>query len=188
MLLTFKEAPERGNYDEYPVLPAEVDPQLHLSRNDRVQPFYMTCAKDTIVVQMGGTGRVEFRDASVNYFDIEPGDFIYVPAGTEHRLHPDNENITYRYRAQHPGAESMTWRCDNCATELLRYAYDGDAVPIQAAYAAGCDAYNASSARTCKVCGHGHPELAHDAARWRALVAEIAAEDAAAVPEPAGAH
>ena len=82
MFFTFKEAVERGPFDEYPVLPEETDPQLHLSRNDRVQPFYALCGKDTVIVQMSGTGRVEFRDASVNFFDLEVGDFVYVPAGT----------------------------------------------------------------------------------------------------------
>ena len=181
---TFKEAAARGPFDDYPVLPAEIDPQLHLSRNDRVQPFYSVCGKDTVIVQMAGSGRVEFRDASVNYFEIDVGDFVYVPAGTLHRIHPDGENVTYRYRARLPGAESLVWHCEACDAELYRSDYDGDRILVQAAYADACDAYNGSAAlRTCKACGHAHSEIDVSAFHWRDIVAELAGEPvAAAVP------
>ena len=45
----FQQAREAGPYDEYPVLPAEIDPQLHLSRNDRPQPFFLICERDTVL-------------------------------------------------------------------------------------------------------------------------------------------
>jgi AraC-like ligand binding domain len=180
MLLTFKEAPARGAYDEYPVLPADVDPQLHLSRNDRVQPFYLSCSKDTVVVQMAGAGRVEFRDASVNYFDIGPGDHVCVPADTVHRLHPDATNTTYRYRAQIPGPEALLWFCERCETQLFRYDYDGSDVLVQTAYADGCEAFNASP-RACASCGNVHAAVDTNAFHWRAIAEEIGAEESAGV-------
>ena len=182
MLFTFKEVAERGPYDEYPVLPVEVDPQLHLSRNDRDQPFYLSCSKDTVVVQMAGTGRVEFRDSSVNYFELTPGDFVYVPAGTHHRLHPDGENVTYRYRARNPGMESIVWYCEGCDDVLFSVDYDGEHVPVQTAYADACETFNTSTAdRTCRSCAHVHPPLDLSAFRWREIAAELAADDSAAV-------
>jgi len=176
MFFTFKEAAERGPFDEYPVLPEEIDPQLHLSRNDRVQPFYLDCGKDTVIVQMAGEGRVEFRDASVNFFDLEVGDFVYVPAGTLHRIHPDGENVTYRYRARQPGAESLVWFCEGCGKELYRSDYDGNSVVVQTAYADGCDGFNGST-RTCAACGHVHPKIDLSAFRWREIAAELASQE-----------
>jgi hypothetical protein len=178
MFFTFKEAAARGPFDEYPMLPPEVDPQLHLSRNDRAQPFYAVCGKDTVLVQMAGEGRVEFRDASVNFFELETGDFVYVPADTPHRIHPTGENVTYRYRARRPGAEALVWYCDACNKELFRHAYDGDTVLVQTAYADGCEAYN-SAGRTCGACGHAHTALDLSGFAWREIAAELAREDAA---------
>jgi mannose-6-phosphate isomerase-like protein (cupin superfamily) len=180
MLFTFKEAADRGPFDEYPVLPEETDPQLHLSRNDRIQPFYVVCGKDTVIASMAGTGRVEFRDASVNYFETETGDFVYIPAGTIHRLHPEGENVTYRYRARQPGAEAVLWFCEKCNAELFRYDYDGDATLVQTAYAEACDAFNASPAtRTCKACGHEHAAIDVSPYHWREIAEEVAGEPAA---------
>ena len=45
--LTAREAPEAGPYDEFPTFPPGIDPQLCLSRNDRPQPFYLICGKDS---------------------------------------------------------------------------------------------------------------------------------------------
>ena len=82
---TFEEAPKRGPYDEYPMLPPGVDPQLCLSRNDAPQPFYLICEFDTVLLQMSGAGRLLLREAPVLYHRMEPGDFVYVPAGVPHR-------------------------------------------------------------------------------------------------------
>ena len=94
---TFREAKKLGPYDERPMLPDDVDPQLHLSRNDRIQPFYLICGKDTLIAQLSGEGRVEFQGTSVNYHPLAPGDFIYVPAGAPHRIVPDTECVNFRY-------------------------------------------------------------------------------------------
>ena len=97
MFLTFVEAANSGPYDERPMLPADIDLQIHLSRNDRPQPFFQICQHDTVLVVMAGKGRVQFKDSSVLYHHYEAGDFIYVPAGTPHRIVPDTESVHYRY-------------------------------------------------------------------------------------------
>jgi 3-hydroxyanthranilate 3,4-dioxygenase len=45
MLHTFKAALEMGNYEDVPVLPTSVDPQLYMSRNTVAQPFYLICGR-----------------------------------------------------------------------------------------------------------------------------------------------
>jgi 3-hydroxyanthranilate 3,4-dioxygenase len=85
---TFKEAPSRGNYDEFPMLELGIDPQVHLSRNTVPQPFFLICEQDTVLAQLSGEARVEFRNSSVNFFRMVLGDYVYVPAGTPHRILP----------------------------------------------------------------------------------------------------
>ena len=82
MLNGFKAAAEAGPYDEFPVLVPEVDPQVYLSRNDRPQPFYLICEKDTLLAQMAGTGRLFMKYSPVTVEPMQPGDFVYIPAGT----------------------------------------------------------------------------------------------------------
>ena len=89
---TFKEAAARGNYDEFPMLEIGIDPQLHLSRNSVAQPFFLICEQDSMVAQMSGAARIEFRNSSVGYFNTEIGDFVYVPGGTPHRIVPKSES------------------------------------------------------------------------------------------------
>src|SRR5262252_2071864 len=59
-LSIFQEAKAAGPYDEYPVLPPDIDPQLHLSRNDRPQPFFLICEHDCVLTQMSGRATVLF--------------------------------------------------------------------------------------------------------------------------------
>jgi len=73
MLHTFKAAHEVGNYEDVPVLPAEVDPQLYMSRNAVAQPFYLICGKDTVVVQMSGTADMYLKESSVCRFQRTSG-------------------------------------------------------------------------------------------------------------------
>ena len=40
---------EVGEYEDAAVLPAETDPQLHLSKNRQPQPFHLICAKDNVL-------------------------------------------------------------------------------------------------------------------------------------------
>ena len=44
----FDEAAKRGPYDEFPMFPPGIDPQIHVSRNNRPQPFHLICEHDTV--------------------------------------------------------------------------------------------------------------------------------------------
>ena len=177
MLLTFREAEQRGPYDEYPVLPPEVDPQLHLSRNDRPQPFFLVCEKDTVLVQMTGAGRLELRDCSVRWFDAVPGDFIYIPGGTPHRFTPEGVATQYRYKAARPGREEVRWYCEACDAMLACQAWDAEAMLPQEGYLAACSAFNAeSAARACRACDAVHPPIDLAPYRWAEVAQSIRAE------------
>ena len=176
MLSTFREAQKRGPYDEYPVLPADVDPQLHLGKNDHQQPFFLICEKDTVIAQFTGEGMVEFRGSSVNFFSLEPGDNVYVPGGTPHRFSPKTESIQYRYKAAQPGLEGVAWYCEECASELVRVIWDTKAELPQEGYLRACEQFNGNQdQRTCP-CGAVHPEIDLTPYNWHAVAAELRAE------------
>lgn len=177
-LLTFNEARNRGFYDEYPVLSAGIDPQLHLSRNDRQQPFWLICSADTVIVQMSGHASVVFKGLAVNGYDLEPGDFIYVPAGAPHRLTPRTESIQYRFKAEKPGLEGVAWYCEACGNEVYREVWDAEAEPAQAAYLRGCETFNSQETlRRCSQCGAVHALVDISGNRWAEIAAELSASD-----------
>jgi hypothetical protein len=177
---TFQEAAARGAYDEYPMLEVGIDPQLHLSRNTIAQPFFLICEQDTMIAQLSGTARIEFRHAAVNYFDAEIGDFVYVPGGTPHRIVPKSESIQLRYKAEHPGLEAVAWYAEQSDREISRVTWDcADELP-QEAYFRACRAFNATPAmRTCPDTGTVLPPIDLLPFRWEAVAAEIKAAEAA---------
>ena len=181
MFHLFKAAKEAGPYDELPMLPTDFDLQVHLSRNDRPQPFFLICDHDTQIVQMLGKGRVEFRESSVNSFDLEVGDFIFVPAGTPHRLIPDGEAVQLRYKAQHHELEGVVWYCEECGRELWREEWElADRSP-QEGYVKACETFNGDpSLRRCQGCGAVHPAIDLSGFRWGEIAAGLRAEAAGA--------
>ena len=176
MFMTFKEAEGAGPYDEYPMLAANVDPQLHLSRNDRAQPFHLICEKDCVLVQMSGRGRVRFADGGVRYFQLDAGDFVYVPAGMPHRIEPETMSVQYRYKASAAGLEAVAWFCEICGGALWRHTFDTAQVVPQRAYVEACAAFNRDGAkRRCGRCGTVHAEVEFPAERWRQIADELGA-------------
>jgi 3-hydroxyanthranilate 3,4-dioxygenase len=177
MLDTFEAARRAGPYDDYPVLPAGVDPQLHLSRNDRPQPFHLVCGKDCMIVQMAGKASVEFRDSTVLKFHLTPGDYVYVPAGTPHRIKPDGVAVQYRYKAEDSGLEAAAFYCEACGGPLHRSTWDNAEEIPQRAYLRVVQDFNASAeSRTCGRCGQVHPPLDLTDYRWSAIAEELAEE------------
>jgi 3-hydroxyanthranilate 3,4-dioxygenase len=177
MLSTFKEVGKRGSYDEYPVFPSDVDPQLHLSKNDCQQPFFLICEKDTVIAQFSGAGTVEFKGSSVNYFSLEPGDNVYVPAGTPHRFTPKDESIQYRYKANVPGLEGVAWYCGECENELDRVVWDTQSELEQEGYLRACNQFNGDKKlRTCSRCEAVHPEIDLSSFNWSDVAAELREE------------
>jgi 3-hydroxyanthranilate 3,4-dioxygenase len=174
MIDTFKDAEALGPYDEYPALVASVDPQLHLSRNDRPQPFYLICAKDTLLVQMSGTATLSLKHADVVNFRLIPGDFVYVPGGVPHRLIPNDVSINHRYKAERAGLEGVAWYCIKCGEELHRDVWDTEEELPQEGYARSTARFNAeASLRKCESCGSEHPPLDLAPFRWISVAKEL---------------
>lgn len=173
---TFKEAAKVGAFDERPMLPDEIDIQLHLSRNDRPQPFFLICAKDTMVALMSGAARVELKGTAVNEFAFDPGDYVYVPAGAPHRIVPATESVVLRYKPRRPGLEGVAWYCGACDLEVHRAVWDCASRSPQAGYLAASERFNADPRlRTCRGCATVHAPVDLAAYRWREIAAEIEA-------------
>jgi hypothetical protein len=181
----FEDAREAGPYDEFPVLPPDMEPQVHLSRNDRPQPFYLICERDTVLAQVSGDAMVAFAEGPARYFTLEPGDYVYVPAGTPHQITPRSESVQLRYKAKAPGLEGVAWYCPTCGAEVAREEWDtADELP-QDAYWRICQAFNADAARrACARCGTEHPPLDLTGIRWPEIAAAIRAATAE-TPAPA---
>ena len=161
------------------MLPAGIDPQLHLSRNDTKQPFWLICEKDTVLITIAGAGKVEFVAGPARYHTLAPGDFVYVPSGTPHRIVPSAPCVHLRYKAEHAGLEGVAWYCETCGTELHREVWDtADELP-QEGYLRATRAFNADAKRrTCK-CGAAHPAIDLTPYKWAEVAAEIRKDMAA---------
>ena len=171
---TYEVGAEAGAYDERPMLLPDIDPQLHLSRNDRPQPFHLICEKDCVLVQMSGEAKVEFTEGNVRYFTLEPGDFVYVPAGMPHRILPETSSIQYRFKARDAGLEGVAWFCQGCGADVHRHVWDTAETLPQEGYAEACEAFNeATDKRTCPECGAVHPAADTAGTRWREVAANI---------------
>jgi hypothetical protein len=163
-----------GPYDEYPVFIPGIDPQMYLSRNDRPQPFYLICEKDTLLVQMSGSARLQMKHPDVLGFSLSPGDYVYVPAGTPHRLIPESASINQRYKAEQAGLEGVAWYCESCQQELHRVVWDTKEQLCQEGYLAAVEQFNAGAdRRTCKACGAVHPTVDTTGFRWPTIAKEL---------------
>jgi len=172
--MVFREAGKLGAYDERPMLPDATQTQLYMSRNQEPQPFYLICEKDTLIVVFSGTGRIQLELTSVRSFPLEPGDHIYVPAGTPTRLVPETESVIMRYKAREAGLEGVAWYCESCANELHRHVFDTAQTFSQEGYLAGSRAFNAEeSLRRCSACGWVHPVIDVSRYRWEELARQL---------------
>jgi 3-hydroxyanthranilate 3,4-dioxygenase len=179
MLNAFKAAADLGSYDEFPVLVDGINPQVYLSRNTCPQPFFLVCERDSMLVQQAGTGRVYFKECSVLWHDLGPGDVAYVPAGTPHRFVPTTESVVARYKAEPAGLEGVAWYCEACGCELDRVEWDTAEELPQEAYVRACAAFNAEEGRrTCRACGALQPAIDLSGFRWLEIAAELRAHAA----------
>lgn len=171
----FREAEDVGAYDERPMLPDSVQTQVYLSRNDRPQPFFLICEKDTMLAVFSGQGRVDMQLTSVRSFPLEPGDHVYVPAGAATRIVPESTSIILRYKAREAGLEAVAWYCPRCEAELYRHVFDTATTFEQEGYLAGCRSFNDETVRrTCR-CGEVHPPVDLDGYAWERLAADLRA-------------
>jgi 3-hydroxyanthranilate 3,4-dioxygenase len=176
MVRTFEAAKECGPYDELPVLVADRDPQLHLSRNDRPQPFHLICSSDTLLAQLAGTATLDLEYSPVRYHRLEPGDVVYVPAGTPSRLTPDDVSINLRYKPLHAGLEGVAWFCNACGHEVHREEFDTEVELPQEAYWRACQAFNTDvELRRCPHCAKEHDQIDLSGIRWPEVAQAIRA-------------
>jgi hypothetical protein len=174
----FEAGADAGPYDELPLIPSRIDPQVSLSRNDRPQPFFLACSADSVIAVVAGTGTVEFRWSSVNTFGLEPGDHVYVPARTPHRISAAVDMVQLRYKARPAGLEAIAWFCDRCGSEVHRVTYDADVTIPQSVWAEATQAFNADPAMRRCSCGTEHPPLDLTGMRFDEVAEAIRAGDA----------
>lgn len=175
---TEKLAATVGNLDEYPAMPEGISPQLNLSCNKGDMPFFITCEKDTVIVQMSGVGRVEFKDSSMLYTSTVPGDYIYIPARTPHRTVCSTENMIYKYKSENAGLEAVSWFCQKCDKSVYSYTFDTANELAQEGYLNASNAFNGDAKlRTCESCGTEHPKADVSGNNWEAIVAELNSTD-----------
>lgn len=168
-VMTFGIARDVGAYEERPVVAGDTDPQLHISRNDRAQPFWLICEKDTVVVQMSGDARLAFSEGPIRFFDLVPGDFVYVPGGAPHHISPATESVQYRYKAREAGLEGVAWFCGFCGVEVARRTWDTAEILPQEGYVQACVWFDSfADHRTCGSCGDIHPQTDAPTDIWSA--------------------
>ncbi|KRA24912.1 hypothetical protein ASD65_11090 [Microbacterium sp. Root61] len=170
MLQTFEAAKEVGNYADVPVMPADVDPQITISRNWVTQPFYIAFEEDTVLALMSGSANVRLRDTNVKYWPVIPGDHVYVPAGTPHRLEPDGESVLIRFIGNDPAYRAAIFACERCDAELDRLEWEQDLdVEAVAIYAEIVRRFNEDlPKRTCPTCGTVADEISLEQLGWTA--------------------
>jgi mannose-6-phosphate isomerase-like protein (cupin superfamily) len=177
----FREAAKLGPYDEMPMLPDDKQVQVHLSKNDRPQPFYLICGKDSLLSLMSGAAKVEFKGTGIDHFALAPGSFVYVPAGAPHRIVPAESSVMMRYKHMQAGLEGVAWYCENCDAEIFREVWDTAATLSQKKYAEATSHFAAdASLRTCRRCSTIHPAPNLEGFRWSEAAGLIAAESSAA--------
>ena len=173
----WREAAKLGPYDEMPMLPDDKQVQVHLSKNDRPQPFYLICGKDSLLSLVSGAVKVEFKGTAVDHFALTPGSFVYVPAGAPHRIVPTESSVMMRYKQMHAGLEGIAWYCDSCDEEIYREVWDTATTVPQLKYDEVTSRFAAdASPRTCRHCGSTHPAPDLAGFRWSEVAREIAAE------------
>ena len=173
----FRESLHSRDYDERPMLPDDIDIQVHLSRNRLQQPFFLMYDKDTLLAQISGTGRIEFKGVNVAWFRCGPGDYIYLPAGVPHRYRPEAESVQLRYRPMNVGHEGVAWFCVGCDTELHREEWDCGESNSQEMYFSSCTRFNdEDSLRRCHGCGATHPPIDTAPYQWSELAREMRTE------------
>jgi len=175
-----REAAKVGAYAEKPMLPDDKQVQVHVSRNDRPQPFYLICGKDSLLALMSGAAKVEFKGTGIDHFALKPGSFVYVPAGAPHRVVPSEISVMLRYKQMHAGLEGIAWYCSSCDAEVFREVWDTEKELSQAKYEEISSQFAAdASLRTCRHCGSIHPAPDLVGFAWSEIAREIAAASSA---------
>ena len=126
---------------------------------------------------MSGQASIEFKAASVLSYSLEPGDFVYLPAGTPHRILPQTESVQLRYKAKQPGQEGVACYCSGYGAEVWREEWDTAEELPQEGYWHACWLFNTNDTqRVCGQCGADHPPVDLTGIRWPEIAAAIRTE------------
>jgi 3-hydroxyanthranilate 3,4-dioxygenase len=168
MLQAFDAAAGVGNYADLAVLPEDVDPQITVSRNWVDQPFHLAFEEDTVLAQLSGRCTVHLRGSNVLNYPMSQGDHVYMPAGTPHRITPENEGVLIRYITNGPAIRAAIFFCDGCEEEIYRLEWTQQPVDdATAIYAEICRRFNEQpTQRTCSQCGAVAPQVSLDSLGW----------------------
>lgn len=160
------------------MLIAGIDPQMHLSRTSEIQPFYLICEKDTVLVQMSGHGTLHLKKSGVRRVDMKPGDHVYIPGGAPSRYGPSEDGVLIRYKAEKPGLEAVEWNCPDCDADLAHIVFDTAKELSQEGYLRACAEFNDNAdRRACKQCGSVHPPIDLSRFHWKAIVETLRNEE-----------
>lgn len=151
----------------WPVMPAGLDPQFHVSGNDRDQPFHLVHDHDAILVHFSGRGAVRFPEGPVRHHALKPGDHVYLPAGLPYRVTVDEPSVQLLMKAAATAVEAVAFYCPRCGQLVDRVDFDAVAELPQRAYQRIVVAFNDDEARRhCAGCGTTHPAIDLGAFGW----------------------
>jgi len=183
-----------GAFDEWPLLPEPVDPQVALSRAPVPMPFHLAIDHDTLLVQIKGEATVAFADGPVREMEVAPGDYVYLPAGLPHRVIPRSSSLQLRFSGREAHAERASFRCEGCSAELGSTAWSSASTLRQEGFGGALDAFAEDGAGgPCPGCGTVAPAVGAAAFRWDEVARELRARgeggepdagDGAEVPPP----
>jgi 3-hydroxyanthranilate 3,4-dioxygenase len=162
----FKAAADLVNYEDAQMIPEDVDPQVELSRNVLPQPFHLVIDEDTVLAVMSGEVEVQLKNSTVLSFKGLPGDHLYVPSGTPHRIVPSAESVIMRYTSNESVRRGAAFFCDSCGSEAFRWEWSHSTeVVARDVYTEVATRFNASP-RRCKSCQHELQPVAVAALGW----------------------
>jgi hypothetical protein len=165
---------EARSCDEWPLVPDGVEPQVDISRNTVPEPFFHVFDHDTVIVGMAGSGRVDLHDTNVLWEPIQPGDFVYIPAGAPSRIVPDDALLTIRFTGDARARQTCAWFCEQCGVEQYRFTWDATTARPQNGFIAATGAYAQERAGVgCDRCGAAMPALDLSSFRWAELAAQL---------------
>jgi mannose-6-phosphate isomerase-like protein (cupin superfamily) len=162
----FKAAVDLVNYEDAQMIPEDVDPQVELSRNVLPQPFHLVIDEDTVLAVMSGEVAVHLKNSTVLSFKGLPGDHVYVPAGTPHRIVPSAESVVMRYTSNEPVRRGAAFFCSACGEEAYRWEWiHSTEVVARDVYKEVAIRFNDGS-RRCESCQHELEPVAVAALGW----------------------
>lgn len=172
----FELAAEAGPYGFWPMLPPGLDPQFHVSLNDRPQPFHLVHEHDAVLVHFTGHGSVRFPEGPVRWHPLVPGDHVYLPAGLPYRVVTQERCVQLLMKAAVPALEAVAFSCESCERLIDRVDVDPGDDPVQRHYHRICSAFNDDDdRRRCPACGTVAPAVDLTPYTWLDIADQIEA-------------